>query len=78
MAIRGAPFALLPIERWIELKLASGLVAPHRLKDLADVQELIRSAQLPKPTADALHPWVREKFAELWNAVDAGRTVDPF
>jgi len=31
-AIRGKPFALLPIERWIELKLASGMVAPHRLK----------------------------------------------
>jgi hypothetical protein len=29
-AIRGAPFALLPIERWIELTLASGMVAPHR------------------------------------------------
>ena len=27
-AIRGAPFAMLPIERWIELKLASGIVAP--------------------------------------------------
>src|SRR3990172_4642711 len=50
-AIRGAPFALLPVERWIELKLASGMVAPHRLKDLVDVQELIRSARLPRETA---------------------------
>jgi hypothetical protein len=31
-AVRGSPFALLPIERWIELKLASGMVAAHRLK----------------------------------------------
>lgn len=77
-AIRGAPFALLPVERWIELKLASGMVAPHRLKDLADVQELIRSAHLPGTMADALHPWVRDKFVELWNAVDAARTADPF
>jgi hypothetical protein len=77
-AIRGAPFALLPVERWIELKLASGMVAPHRLKDLADVQELIRSANLPGTMADALHPWVRDKFVELWNAVDAARTADPF
>lgn len=78
VAIRGTPFALLPIERWIELKLASGMVAAHRLKDLADVQELIRSAQLPRTTADALHPWVRTKFLELWDAVDAARTNDPF
>ena len=77
-AIRGAPFALLPVERWIELKLASGMVAPHRLKDLADVQELIRSAKLPVSTSDALHPWVRAKFLELWNAVEQGKAEDPY
>ncbi len=77
-AIRGTPFALLPVERWIELKLASGMVAAHRLKDLADVQELIRSAKLPVSTADALHPWVREKFLELWNAVAQGEAEDPY
>lgn len=76
-AIRGAPFALLPVERWIELKLASGMVAPHRLKDLADVQELIRSAKLPRDVADNLDPWVRAKFLELWDAVDAAG-ADPF
>jgi hypothetical protein len=53
-AIRGAPFALLPLPRWIELKLASGMVAKHRLKDLADVQELIRSASLSRELADDL------------------------
>ncbi len=77
-AIRGAPFALLPIERWIELKLASGMVAPHRLKDLADVQELIRSARLPATLADSLDPWVRDKFLELWNAVAQGDANDPY
>ncbi|MBM4362923.1 MAG: hypothetical protein FJ104_09605, partial [Deltaproteobacteria bacterium] len=77
-AIRGGPFALLPVERWIELKLASGMVAPHRLKDLADVQELIRSARLPVTMADALHPWVRDRFLELWHAVDAASAADPF
>lgn len=61
-AIRGAPFALLPVERWIELKLASGMVAPHRRKALTDVQELIRSARLARELADDLHPWVRPKF----------------
>src|SRR5205085_664731 len=32
----------------IELKLASGMTNTGRLKDLADVQELIRSLQLPR------------------------------
>jgi hypothetical protein len=77
-AIRGAPFAILPVERWIELKLASGMVAPHRLKDLADVQELIRSAKLPSAMADDLNPWVRDKFVELWQAVDRAAQTDPF
>ncbi len=77
-AIRGAPFAMLPIERWIELKLASGMVAPHCLKDLADVQELIRSARLPFSLASDLHPWVRGKFEELWRAVSDGASSDPF
>ncbi|HEY3236280.1 MAG TPA: hypothetical protein VGJ84_16300 [Polyangiaceae bacterium] len=77
-AIRGAPFALLPIERWIELKLASGMVAAHRLKDLADVQELIREARLPNTMARDLHPWVRDKFLELWQAVDEGARNDPY
>jgi hypothetical protein len=75
-AIRGQPFALLPVERWIEIKLASGMVAPHRLKDLADVQELIRGANLPRDFADQLHPWVRAKFLELWQAIADAQ--DPF
>ena len=33
----------LPLDKLIELKLASGLSAPHRLKDLAYVQELIKA-----------------------------------
>jgi hypothetical protein len=77
-AIRGQPFAMLPVEMWVELKLASGMVAPHRLKDLADVQELIRSASLALEFGERLHPWVRGKFDELWNAVRAGERDDPF
>jgi hypothetical protein len=69
---------MLPLPGWIELKLASGMVAAHRLKDLADVQELIRSAHLPVTLADELHPWVRDKFLELWNSVTAAEADDPF
>jgi len=74
-ALRGERFALLPMPRYLELKLASGMVAAHRGKDLVDVQELIRSAALPLAVADELHPWVREKFVELWHLA---QTPDPF
>src|ERR1700724_460220 len=41
-AVRGDRIALLPLPRLVELKLASGMTAPHRLRDLADVRELVR------------------------------------
>ncbi len=65
VAVRGRRVALLPLARLIELKLASGLSAPHRLRDLADVLELIRALALPRETADSLDASVREKFEEL-------------
>jgi hypothetical protein len=65
-AVRGARFSLLPMPLFIELKLASGMVAPHRGKDLVDVQKLIRSAHLSRQVSLALDPWVRDKFPELW------------
>ena len=68
-AERGARVALLPLHAVIELKLASGMTAPHRLKDLADVQELIRLQRLPRDLADRLNPIVRDKYLELWQAV---------
>jgi len=73
-AVRGRRVALLPLATLIELKLASGLSAPHRLKDLADVLELIRALSLPRETAETLDPSVRAKFDELWLAAQgAGR-----
>jgi hypothetical protein len=73
-AVRGARFAVLPLPRFLELKLASGMTAPHRLHDLADVLDLIRSAKLPPELAEELHPWVRQKFRDLW---DAAQGEDP-
>ena len=67
-AVRGERVALLPLPRMIELKLASGMTAPHRLKDLADVIELIRISKLPAELAEELDPYVREKYRELWQA----------
>jgi hypothetical protein len=55
----------------IELKLASGMTSPLRLKDLADVQELIRALNLPAETAGRIDPSVRDKYLEFWNALRA-------
>lgn len=74
-AVRGRRFSLLPMPLYIELKLASGMAAPHRGKDLVDVQELIRSAHLEREVASLLDPWVRDKFLELWQLA---QTPDPF
>jgi hypothetical protein len=68
VAVRGEHGAFLPLETLIELKLASGISAPHRLKDLADVLELIRAADLPDSLASKLDPSVRAKYTELWTA----------
>jgi hypothetical protein len=59
---------LLPLERLLELKLASGISAAHRLRDLADVLEVIRIRNLPPDFEHLLNPSVREKFRELWQA----------
>jgi predicted nucleotidyltransferase len=60
----------LSLEKLIELKLASGMTAPHRLKDLADVQELVKAKNLTADFAEKLNPFVREKFLELQKAVE--------
>ncbi len=57
------------LPKLIELKLASGLTNPLRLKDIADVQELIRLLKLPSGLADQLDPSVRGKFLELWTLI---------
>ena len=56
----------------VELKLASGMTNPGRLKDLADVQELIGLLRLPADFAEQLQPFVREKYGELWRTVQSG------
>jgi hypothetical protein len=61
----------LNLQTLMQLKLASGISAPHRLKDLADVQELIRALNLPRTFADQLDPSVQPKFIELWDQVSA-------
>jgi hypothetical protein len=61
--IRGIKFLALPT--LIELKLASGQTNPARLRDLADVLELIGVLKLDEGFAERLNPFVREKYREL-------------
>jgi len=68
VAVRGEGVMLLPLSQLVELKLASGLTNPDRLKDLADVQELIRAAKLPLDLGASLNPMVQPKYAEIWHA----------
>jgi hypothetical protein len=75
VAERGARVALLPLATLLELKLASGMTAADRLKDLADVQEVIHLQQLPESLAAELNPYVRDKYLELWRAVQARRDI---
>jgi aminoglycoside-2''-adenylyltransferase len=49
----------------IELKLASGR-APHRGKDLDDVQSLIQALSLPRGLAERLDPSVRDAYLLKW------------
>jgi hypothetical protein len=61
---------VLSLRHLIQLKLASGLSAPHRLKDLGDVQSLIGALHLPRDLASDLDPSVRDEYLRLWDAVD--------
>lgn len=61
----------LSLKSLIELKLASGSTNPARLKDLADVQELIRILNLPLDFRQQLNPFVQGKFEELWRIIRA-------
>lgn len=65
--IQGISFLKLPT--LIEMKLASGMTGAGRLKDLGDVEQMIRLLRLPEEFAAKLHPYVRDKFTELWQNV---------
>ena len=68
---------VIPIETLIELKLASGMSAPHRLRDLADVQDLITTLQLPIEFAKSLDASVRETYLKLWNNAHGDSPNEP-
>ncbi len=62
--LNGIQYLSLPA--LVELKLAAGIDNPGYLKGIADAMELIKALQLPRDLAFELHPYVRDKFLELW------------
>ena len=60
----------------VELKLTSGMTAPGRLKDLGDIEQVIRTLDLPRDFALRLNPFVRSRYEELWDGVEAGRRLE--
>jgi hypothetical protein len=65
-AVAGVKYRIVTLPRLVEMKLASGMTAPHRLHDLADVMRLVREVRLDRSFAAQLDPYVRAKFDELW------------
>ncbi|HEY3969113.1 MAG TPA: nucleotidyl transferase AbiEii/AbiGii toxin family protein [Planctomycetaceae bacterium] len=66
----------LSLEKLIDLKLASALSNPGRVRDFGDVQDLIRILGLEAEFAERLDPSVREKFIELWRGVKDDRASE--
>ena len=65
-SVKVGNFRVISKEKLVELKLASGLTAPHRLRDLADVQDLITTLDLPLDFENKLDPSVRAEYRRLW------------
>jgi hypothetical protein len=61
---------VINLETLIELKLASGLSATHRMRDLADVQDLIIALNLPLELKEKLDKSVRPEYRRIWEAAN--------
>ncbi len=62
----------ITLEKLIALKLASGMTAPHRMRDLSDVQDLIIALKLPFTFIQKLDESVRHEYERLWHAAQSG------
>jgi hypothetical protein len=70
--VEGVKF--IGLNRLVELKLASGMTGgADRARDLVDVQQLITILRLPRDFAKGVHEYVRGKYEELWDAMDAAQ-----
>jgi hypothetical protein len=75
VTVKLAGFQVVSLEKLIELKLASGMTAEHRRRDLADVQDLIRVLQLGEDFGDKLDASVQSIYAQLWREAQVTDTL---
>lgn len=59
----------LKLKDLIELKLASGMTAEHRGRDLIDVQEVIRVLNLKESFANQLNEYVRATYLDCYRKI---------
>jgi hypothetical protein len=63
--------AVLALPALVTLKLAAGMTDPGRLRELVDVEELIRLLDLPETFSEVIDPYVQETFLDRWRAQHA-------
>ncbi|MDP9360056.1 MAG: hypothetical protein M3P29_01255, partial [Acidobacteriota bacterium] len=73
VAVERDGYKVISLPKLIELKLASGLAAAHRMRDLADVQDLIAKLDLPRNLANDLDPSVRDEYLRMWDVAATAR-----
>jgi hypothetical protein len=76
VAVELAGLSCVNLPTLVELKLASGMSGAGRLRDLGDVEQLIRVLHLPRDFANQLNPYVRPKFEELWDGVQQSSALE--
>ena len=74
VAVEQEGIRLLNLAALVELKLASGMTGGiERSKDITDVVEVVKMLRLPEAMADQLNPFVRERYREIWQGLEAAR-----
>jgi len=73
VAIEMGGVKYLRLPSLIELKIASGSTVPDRVKDIADVQQLVGILLLPRDFQDQLDPSVREQYDRIWLTMNPER-----
>ena len=67
-------YRVADLDKLIEMKLASAISAEHRrLRDMADVQQLIETLVLPLDLAQKLDSYVRSDYERLWRLAQEAR-----
>ena len=66
VAIESAGKRYVDLATLVGMKVASAMTTRDRWRDWDDVIRLIRANELGEHFADGLHPYVREKYRELW------------